>query len=252
MHAMASFQPLFAGSFGGWEVVLLLAILLTLFGALFGARHLPELVDGLRRGMKECIKATRDVGEEIHRALGLPSSQAHLEPDENTARKDEILLWIAQGFDVGRVPFAPGTFGSLVGVLWFALLLVPGSFWLYVVGTFLGLAASVKFCGEAERILGKRDPGSVVLDEIAAIPICFAPWVLLELWRHHAMPPGETFFSGHGLWMTASLFLLFRVFDIWKPWPVRQSQSLPGGWGVTMDDVLAAVYVAALSLFFVH
>ena len=247
MHATTSFQPLFAGFFGGWEVVLLLAILLTLFGA----RRFPELIDGLCRGMKEFIIAMREVNEEIHRAIDLPSSQTHLAPDENTARRNEISLWLAQGFDVGRIPFAPGTFGSLVGVLWFALLLVPGSLWLYVIGTLLGLVASVKFCGEAERILGESDPGSVVLDEIAVLPICFLPWVLLELWRANTMPQVEVFFSGHGLWKTVAIYLLFRVFDIWKPWPVRQSQSLPSGWGVTADDVLAAIYVAAVSLLFV-
>jgi len=247
MHAIASFPSLFAGFFGGWEVVLILAILLVLFGA----RHLPELMEGLRRGMEEFIKATREVNEDIHRAIGLPPSQTHPQPDENTARKDELSLWLARGFDIGRIPVAPGTFGSLVGVLWFALLLVPGSLWLYLFGTLLGLAASVKCCGEAERILGESDPGSVVLDEIAAIPICFLPWVLLELWRLKSMPPVETFFSGHGLWMSVSIYVLFRVFDIWKPWPVRQSQNLPGGWGVTADDVLAAIYVGAGSLLFV-
>ena len=51
--------------------------------------------------------------------------------------------------------------------------------------------------------------------------------------------------------MSLGLLVLFRVFDIWKPWPVRQSQRLPGGWGVTVDDVLAAAYVALISLFFV-
>ena len=245
MHAMASFSPLCAGYFGGWEVVLVLAIILTLFGA----RHLPELVDGLRRGMEEFIKATREVNEEVHRAIDQPPSLS--QSDEDRVKKDGLSLWIAKGFDVGRIPFAPGTFGSLVGILWFALLLVAGSLWLYVIGLLLGLAASVKFCGEAERILGESDPGSVVLDEIAVLPICFLPWVLLELWRMNFMPPVEVFFSGHGLWKTIAIYVLFRVFDIWKPWPVRQSQSLPGGWGVTADDVLAAVYVAAVSLLFV-
>lgn len=237
-----------AAFFGGWEVVLILAILLVLFAA----RHLPELMEGLRRGMEEFVKATREVNEEIHRAIGLPASQSDPQEDENKARKDGLSLWLAQGFDIGRIPVAPGTFGSLVGVLWFALLLVPGSFGLYLFGTLLGLAASVKYCGEAERILGEGDPGSVVLDEIAAIPICFLPWVLLELWRLKSMPPVETFFSGRGLWMSVSIYVLFRVFDIWKPWPVRQSQSLPGGWGVTADDVLAAMYVATISVWFVQ
>ena len=227
---MASFQPLFAGFIGGWEVVLLLAVFLVLFGAKF----LPSLLNVSRR------------------------EHGFVEDDEDFSQRngtmserDELSLWLAQGFDIGRIPFAPGTFGSLVGVLWFALLLVPGSLGLYVIGTLLGLVASVKFCGEAERILGESDPGSVVLDEIAVLPICFLPWVLLELWRANSMPPVELFFSGHGLWKTAAIYVLFRIFDIWKPWPVRQSQSLPGGWGVTADDVLAAIYVASVSLLFV-
>ena len=230
MHAMPTLPPLFAGFFGGWEIVLVLAIVLILFSA----RHLPEFFDDSRRA-----------GRFVENDDGSSNQKGTL------SRRDELSLWIAQGFDVGRIPFAPGTFGSLVGVLWFALLLVPGSLWLYVIGTLLGLAASVKFCGEAERILGESDPGSVVLDEIAVLPICFLPWVLLELWRTNSMPPVEVFFSGHALWKTAAVYVLFRVFDIWKPWPVRQSQNLPGGWGVTVDDLLAAVYVAAVSLLFV-
>lgn len=247
MHALVSFPTLLAAFFGGWEVVLIIAILLVLFGA----RRLPELKDGLRRGMEEFSKATREVQDDLHRAIGPSPSQNSPQPDEDTARREELSLWLAQGFDIGRIPVAPGTFGSLVGLLWFALLLVPGSFWLFVIGTLVGLAASVKCCGEAERILGESDPGSVVLDEIAAIPICFLSWVVLELWRVKSMPPVETFFSGHGLWKTVVVYVLFRVFDIWKPWPVRQSQNLPGGWGVTADDVLAAVYVAVLSVFFI-
>ena len=248
MHVLASLPTLFAASFGGWEVVLILAILLVLFGV----RRLPELMDGLRRGMEEFIKATREVVDDIHHASGLPPSQSHRQPDENTTSRDELSLWLAQGFDIGRIPVAPGTFGSLVGVLWFASLLVPGSLLLYVLGTIVGLAASVRCCGEAERILGEQDPGSVVLDEIAAIPICFAPWVLIEWWRLGAMPGTEVFLAGTGGWKTLGVYVLFRVFDVWKPWPVRQSQNLPGGWGVTADDVLAAMYVALVSLFFVR
>ena len=94
------------------------------------------------------------------------------------AVKEEITLFVAQGFGVGRIPFAPGTFGSLVGLAWFALLLTGYNLWAYFGGTLLGLALSVWLCGAAERILGKKDPGSVVLDEIAAMPVCFLPWVI--------------------------------------------------------------------------
>ena len=172
--------------------------------------------------------------------------------DRPRSRGEDLALWIARGFDIGRLPIAPGTWGSLVGVLWFVVLLAPGNLWIYVAGVLLGFGLSVWLCGVAERILDQTDPGSVVLDEIVALPVCFLPWVVREWLRRQAMPPVETFFAG-GAWMfTVLIFILFRVFDVLKPWPVRQSQSLPGGWGVTTDDLLAAVYVAALSLLFVR
>jgi phosphatidylglycerophosphatase A len=87
-----------------------------------------------------------------------------------------------------------------------------------------------------------------VLDEVIAIPFCFLPWVLVEWTRQgHVMPSVETFFSGRAWLGTAGVFALFRLFDIWKPWPIRQLQRLPGGWGVTVDDLLASVYVAAVT-----
>jgi phosphatidylglycerophosphatase A len=161
--------------------------------------------------------------------------------------KNHFILWIAQGFGVGRIPFASGTFGSLVGLLWFVVLLWPGNLWFYLAGMLAGILVSVWLCGRAEKILGRTDPGSVVLDEIIALPICFTVRVLEFLHRNGVMP-GPEFFFGHHAWpMTLGVFLAFRFFDIAKPWPVRQSQKLPGGWGVTLDDVLAAFYVNALS-----
>ena len=157
--------------------------------------------------------------------------------------KDKLILWVAQGFGVGRIPFAPGTFGSVVGFGWFALLLATGNIWLFALGTILGLAASVWFCGRAEKILGQTDPGSVVLDEIIAIPICFSAWVAIQFHQTGRLPPPDFFFSQSHWLPSAGVFGAFRLFDIWKPWPLRQSQMLVGGWGVTVDDVLAAVYV---------
>lgn len=155
--------------------------------------------------------------------------------------KDKLILFVAQGFGVGRIPFAPGTFGSVVGLGWFALLLATGNIWLFALGTILGLAASVWFCGRAEKILGQTDPGSVVLDEIAAIPVCFAFIILgsyLSDGRLIDLHPSRIDWYVRGIH-----FGLFRLFDIWKPWPIRASQKLPGGWGITIDDLLAAIYV---------
>jgi len=152
-----------------------------------------------------------------------------------------MKLWIAQGFGVGRIPIAPGTFGSIVGLGWFAVLLCAHSWAIFIVGNLLAVALSVWLCGGAERILNRRDPGSVVLDEIVAMPICFIGWLAIVWWPQHHWPGVEFFWVR---WpSTIGVFALFRLFDVLKPWPVRQSQNLWGGLGITVDDVLAAVYV---------
>jgi phosphatidylglycerophosphatase A len=159
-----------------------------------------------------------------------------------------VKLWIAQGFGIGRIPMAPGTFGSAAGVLWFGLLLATGSLWLFALGTTVGIALSVWLCGAAEKTLGQRDPGSVVLDEIAALPVSFVAWVVIAVWQTGLLPSLTYFFSARTWPLTLGVFMAFRFFDVAKPWPVYQSQSLPGGWGVTIDDVLASVYVNAVVL----
>lgn len=163
-----------------------------------------------------------------------------------------IVLWLALGCGVGRIPIAPGTFGSLLGILWFAILLAAQNFWIFVAGIIAGVLVSVPICGQAEEKLQLRDPSSIVLDEICAMPLCFVPWVASEWFRKGTWPPLETFFGANSWHIAAMIFVLFRIFDIAKPWPVRQSQRLPGGWGVVMDDVLAALYVCALSLIVFH
>jgi phosphatidylglycerophosphatase A len=157
-----------------------------------------------------------------------------------------MKLWIAQGFGIGRIAVAPGTFGSLLGLAWFAALVYFKSWPVFILGNVAGIAVSVWLCGEAERILKKTDPGSVVLDEIVAVPLCFTGWLVTVSLRLHQMP-GPEYFWAH--WPSSiCIFALFRLFDVAKPWPVRQSQSLWGGWGVTIDDVLASVYVNVVAL----
>lgn len=136
----------------------------------------------------------------------------------------------------------PGTFGSAVGLLWVAALLCTGNLFLYVAGSVALIPVSVWLCGEGEKILRRKDPGSVVMDEIVAMPWCFLGWVAHQ--SSTAGWPGPRFFLSEHHWMIgAGIFILFRIFDVTKPWPVRGSQSLPGGWGVTVDDLLAAGYV---------
>ncbi len=207
---------------GGAEIVLLAALVLIFWGA----RKLTEL--------------GRSMGRRREDSSPIPTNWAK-----------DLLLTITQGFGVGRIPFAPGTFGSLVGLLWFTLLVSTGNFWFYLAGTILGLAFSVWCCGVAEEILHQTDPPAVVLDEITALPVCFLPWTA-SIWFHQGvLPSPESFFLSINLAATAAIFLLFRFFDVAKPWPIRQSQRLPGGWGVTVDDLLAALCVALITLPFV-
>lgn len=166
---------------------------------------------------------------------------------------DKLVLFLAEGFGVGRIPFAPGTFGTLVGFGWIwilnylafryfipfgqfgvSLFMTVGPFGFYLAGTVAGILAAVWVGARAEKILGLKDPGRIVIDEIAAMPVAWCLFFLCYL--HPGMAPP--------LWVEMlSVFGLFRLFDIWKPWPVKQSQDLPGGWGLTIDDILAAVYV---------
>lgn len=156
---------------------------------------------------------------------------------------NRIALWLAQGLGIGRIPIIPGTFGSGLGFLWFLLIAAPGNFAFFATAILFSFFVSVLCAEIAEKILNQHDPNSIVIDEIVAIPICFLGWMAVDptidcpLW-----------FFTEGRWkITLGILFAFRVFDIWKPWPVRQSQRLPGGWGVTIDDILAAIYVAVIS-----
>lgn len=154
-----------------------------------------------------------------------------------------FALWLAQGLGIGRIPLAPGTFGSLAGIGFTALLLLAGNPGWYIAGALAGVAVSVWACGEAEQVLQQKDPGSVVLDEIVAVPLCYAGWLIWQTTQQGGwLRPGEIL-RGGGLLVTLAIFAAFRFFDVLKPWPVRQSQALPAGWGITTDDLLAAVYV---------
>ena len=158
------------------------------------------------------------------------------------------ILHLAQGFGLGRLPLAPGTFGSLAGLPWLLLLLGTGSLYSFLAALMAGFAVSVWACGTAEDLLRHKDPPSVVLDEIVALPLAFVPWTI-DFWlRHSTLPPPDEFFRDNHWVRSLVLFALFRAFDVAKPWPVQQSQRLPAGWGITADDLLASLYVALLSL----
>jgi phosphatidylglycerophosphatase A len=136
--------------------------------------------------------------------------------------------WIALGFGSGLSPIAPGTAGSLVALLpWLALRHLPPAF--YALMLVVAFAFGVWACAVAIRVLAVKDPSAVVWDEFVGQWIALAPL----LWR----PRGW-------LWILCG-FILFRIFDIAKPWPVSWAdRAVPGGLGVMLDDVFAGVYAA--------
>lgn len=161
---------------------------------------------------------------------------------------DYLALALAT-WGVGYLPLAPGTFGSAVGVgiyllvqsastqvfafaaargwsvevlesfqVTFMLLLIAGL-------TLVGIWAASR----TEKLLGRKDPGIVVVDEVAGqlIAFLFVPF-------------------NSGWWVIITGFIAFRLFDIWKPYPIRRLEALESGLGIMADDVLAGIYAAIL------
>ena len=136
--------------------------------------------------------------------------------------KDKAVVFLATGFGIGHIPFAPGTFGSIPGLpLGFILsgLELP----LAVAGAGMFVLGAVWIAGTAEKQLQQSDPGCIVIDEIAGMAVTFI-----------GLPFNLTIgFVG---------FVIFRLLDVFKPFPIRLlEQRLEGGWGVVMDDVAAGI-----------
>lgn len=138
-----------------------------------------------------------------------------------------IVVNLATLGPVGRLP-APGTWGSFAGLGWFVVFIQPLGFLSGIVLSALLLYAAFALCGEAERRLARIDPPEVILDEFASMPI-----VYLAL---------EDVMVGRSRWVVLLLgLLLFRIFDIAKPFGIRGLERFRGGVGVLLDDVAAAL-----------
>jgi phosphatidylglycerophosphatase A len=160
---------------------------------------------------------------------------------------DKLVLFLAEGFGVGRIPFLPGTFGTGVGFVWIYLLLLPRSLSIYLAGIVLGFFAAVYIGQRAEEILRLKDPNRIVIDEIVAIPLAFLPAVLLT--RTNVLLHPAEFLSKKLIFLPLLTFVLFRFFDIVKPLGITHVQKAPGGWGLVLDDYLAALATAVLLYF---
>lgn len=147
-----------------------------------------------------------------------------------------IVIAIATLGPVGRVRKAPGTVGSVAGLVWFTLAFYQVTLAGYLILGGLSVVVAILFCGEAEVRLQKVDPAEIVLDEFVAIPFCF-----IGLQAYLFEGPGRDWL------ILLAGFLLFRLFDIVKPFGIRKLQRLHGGLGVVADD-FAAAFATALCL----
>lgn len=168
-------------------------------------------------------------------------------------KKPRFALLLATGFGLGYLPKAPGTWGSLGGVAiyWVFVQLLPyvdsrrdvvgistltRNLETYAILVALPAIAFILvglwFGGRVARYAGQKDPQFVVVDEVCGqfLTYAFSPalidWKVVN-WKY-----------------LVAGFILFRVFDIWKPFPARQAEMLPGGWGIMADDWVAAIYAA--------
>ena len=135
--------------------------------------------------------------------------------------------FLAYGFGSGLAPFAPGTAGTLAAIpLAIVLKLLPVAlFWIVLAALFL---AGIWICDVAARQTGEHDPGGIVWDEMVAY------WLVVA------------FVPLHWAWLIAA-FVLFRAFDILKPWPIRWVEKrFGGGLGIMLDDVVAAAYAVVI------
>jgi phosphatidylglycerophosphatase A len=143
-----------------------------------------------------------------------------------TVLADPVHL-LAFGFGLGLVPVAQGTAGTLLGIV-FAWLALDLGLQLQIAIGVLMFVAGIFICGNSSRRLGQHDPGGIVWDEIVAMyfTLLVAPATI-------------------GAWILA--FVLFRLFDIVKPWPIRDlDHRMGGGLGIMLDDLVAALYAAIL------
>jgi len=164
------------------------------------------------------------------------SARKKLSREQRRALQASPAGWLACGFGSGLAPIAQGTFGSAAAFIpWLALRQLP--WWLYVAALVVGFVIGVWACSVAGRALGVDDHRSLVWDEF------IGQWIaLLPLGVTALVPP-----AGLAWWMPLAAFVLFRLFDVWKPWPIRWlDRRVKGGFGVMIDDVIAGVFAAVV------
>ena len=163
--------------------------------------------------------------------------------DTNTLHKPPIhfkdmswfnrcIVFCGVGFGSGLAPKAPGTFGSAFALLFVPIWLSLG-FTLSLIAILIMSVVGIYICGQTAKVINVHDDGRIVWDEFAGQSITFLPLLYLQ--------------QINWIWVITG-FILFRIFDVWKPWPIRViDRQVHGGFGIMLDDIIA-VY----GLLFVH
>lgn len=142
---------------------------------------------------------------------------------------DRFIVFCGVGFGSGLLPKAPGTFGSAFALLFIPAWLALGfmnSLWVMLLMSVVG----IYICGYSAKVMNVHDDGRIVWDEFAGQSITFLP--LLYLGKMSL------------LWALVG-FALFRLFDVWKPWPIRLiDRQIGGGFGIMFDDIIAGIWAA--------
>jgi phosphatidylglycerophosphatase A len=142
-----------------------------------------------------------------------------------------LIVNLATIGPVGRIKKAPGTWGSLVGLGFYAVFFHYASPIGFILLAALSAYLAIAICDAAEKRLQMRDPGMIVLDEVVAVPLVFV-----------GMGGHSGLIAQYGGWpVLLAGFLLFRLFDVLKPFGISRLQNLPGGVGCVVDDLAAAL-----------
>lgn len=137
------------------------------------------------------------------------------------------LIVLATGFGLGLSPVAPGTAGTVPGILIFlGIASFPPAIQISIAAVCVLLA--VCLCGVAEKHFGVKDDRRIVADEFLTFPICML-----------GLPPHA--------WVFSMAFITHRAMDVLKPPPALRLQALPGGWGITIDDLVSSLYSLAIN-----
>jgi phosphatidylglycerophosphatase A len=188
--------------------------------------------------------AIKESSDELNSAVPIPSSE--VAPQRRRTADDYFALGIAT-CGVGYLPIAPGTLGSLVGIAFYLFVFAFGHHVLFadheqsrltqeqvwsveltivLIVTCLVTMIGIWAASRAERLVQRKDPSIVVIDEVAGQMIALLSG---PLWLHR-------------WWSVLTAFLLFRLFDIWKPYPIRRLEALESGLGIMADDIVAGAY----------